>query len=184
MLKLNLGCGPLPIHPQHLEVMKNPEEWTLVDLYVKDKNIKNWDATVLQEVKDETCDHIYASHLLEHISHRQVPTVLNTWYRKLKPAGKLTINVPDLLWASRQVIRHENGQMVDSTVFGGFEGTRGLQSIFYGTHDHEGEYHKAGFTPTSLGELLVVAGFHNININCWYDAHDMGVLLATAEKAV
>jgi len=181
-MKLYLGCGPLPIHPQHLTVMSNIDDWTLVDLYIEDEKIKNWDATKLEEVKNNSCDAIYASHLLEHISHRSILKVLTLWRNKLTSGGELIINVPDLVWASRQVLKYENDQMMDSDVFTSFEGTRGLQSIFYGTHEHEGEIHKAGFTKKSITELLTQIGMREISVDSWYDAHDMGVLLAHAIK--
>lgn len=181
-MKLCLGSGPLPVHPQHLEIMTNLDDWTMVDLYVKDPKIKNWDATKLAEVEDSSCEAIYASHLLEHISHRTISEVLNLWKNKLMDNGILILNVPDLLWAARQVLKYESGQFLDSKVYGSFEGNTGLQSIFYGTHAHEGEIHKSGFTKKSLTELLTHIGFREISVNCIYDAHDMGVLLASAIK--
>ena len=182
MLKLNLGCGPLPIHPQHYSVMEKPEEWTLVDFYVKDPSIKNWDAEKLEEVENGSCEAIYASHLLEHISHRRISEVLTLWYNKLCDNGQIIINVPDLLWASREVIKYENDQPLSSSVYTSFEGNTGLQSIFYGTHAHEGEVHKAGFTQKSLTALLESIGFKNVAVTPWYDAHDMGVLMAWGIK--
>ena len=38
---------------------------------------------------------IYASHVLEHISHREVAKVLTEWYRVLKEGGILRLSVPD-----------------------------------------------------------------------------------------
>lgn len=181
MSKLNLGVGPMPIHPQHLQVMDNLEEWTLVDKFVQDPNIKNWDAEKLDEVPDGSVDTIYTSHLLEHISHTQLVPVLEVWYRKLKPGGKLIINVPDMEWTARQILRFESGQIL-SGVYADFEGDRGLQTIVYGSHAHEGEYHKACFVRTSLWELLDGVGFEKIKIDQYEDAHDMGILLANCTK--
>ena len=181
-MKLYLGCGPLPIHPQHLQIMTNLDEWIMVDLYVQDPKIKNWDATTLEAVQDKTCECIYASHLLEHISHRILPEVLTVWKNKLQDGGELILNVPDLVWASKQVLKYESGQILDSQVYDTFEGNTGLQSIFYGTHEHEGEYHKAGFTKKSLTALLTQIGMRSINVDSWFDAHDMGVLLANCNK--
>lgn len=181
MLKLNLGCGPLPLHPQHLKVMTNPSEWTLVDKFVNHPDVKKWDAEILMEVANESCDHIYASHLLEHIAHVEVPYVLDRWHKKLAKGGQLTINVPDLAWAAKQVLRFEAKQML-SGLYTDFEGEHGLQSVVYGTQSHEGEYHKSGYTKTSLEEMLDGCGFKEIKVEEWYDAHDMGVLFATCKK--
>lgn len=180
--KLCLGSAEPPIHPQHLQVMSDYENWQLVDQYVDHPQVMKMDATTLDEVPSDYLQYIYASHLLEHISHRIVPLVLKLWYTKLEQGGRLTINVPDLEWACRQVIKHENMQPLDSSVYTQFEGNNGLQSIFYGTHAHDGEYHKAGFTKTSLKRLLEEVGFKEINIEQIYEAHDMGCLIASCVK--
>lgn len=181
-LQLNLGCGPLPLHQQHLTVMGGDlRDWILVDKYVTHPMIKNWDATTLEEVEDESVSHIYASHLLEHISHTKTDEVLKLWQRKLIPGGKLTINVPDLVWACSKLLKLESGQMLDGYYYQ-FQGEHGLQSVFYGSQSHEGEHHHAGFTETSLFTTLDDLGFVNIAVTAEMDAHDMGVVIATARK--
>ncbi len=171
-----------PIHPQHLEVMSDYENWQLVDLFIDHPEVLKMDATKLKEVEDNYLEHIYASHLLEHISHRDILSILKLWYNKLQVNGKITLNVPDIEWAARQVIRFENMQPIESSVYTTFEGNNGLQSIIYGTHAHEGEIHKSAFTKTSLKELLEKIGFRNITISQVFEAHDMGCLIASASK--
>jgi 2-polyprenyl-3-methyl-5-hydroxy-6-metoxy-1,4-benzoquinol methylase len=181
---LNLGVGPGRIHQQHLDIMlpiAPIEKWTLVDKFVIQDGIENWDAEVLDEVPNGSVDVIYTSHLLEHISHRNLVPVLEMWFDKLKPGGRLIINVPDMEWAARQILRFESGQIL-SGVYSDFEGERGLQSVVYGTHAHDGEHHKACFVRTSLWELLDGVGYEKIKIEQFEDAHDMGVLLARCEK--
>jgi hypothetical protein len=181
---LNLGCAEPPIHEQHIRLMEGIAplpEWGLVDLYVKHPEVINLDARTLEGIPDGFLYTIYASHLLEHVSHRDVPEVLALWYRKLGADGKLIVNVPDIIWACRQAIRWENGQTLDG-VYARFEGNHGLQSVFYGTHAHGGEYHQAGFTKRSLAELFLNAGFQGVSVDQMYDAHDMGVLIAEGEK--
>lgn len=180
--KICLGAAEPPIHPQHFEVMRDFENWQLTDLYVSHPDIVKLDATTMDEIKDDYLEHIYASHLLEHISHKEVPQVLRLWHNKLKKDGILTLNVPDLEWACRQVIRHENMQPLQSDVYSTFEGDRGLQSIFYGTHAHDGEIHKSGFTKTSLKNLLEKVGFKDVNISQIYEGHDMGCLFSFCVK--
>lgn len=180
--KVNLGVGPLPIHPQHLQVMKNLDEWILVDKYVKEEGIQNWDATTLVPIPNDSMELIYASHLLEHISHPQVPKTLKLWYDKLKNGGEVIINVPDLVWAAKQIVKYENDRPLDSAVFTDFFHHNGLLDIVYGTHAHEGERHQSGYTKKALTGLLEDAGFTEVSVEEAYDAHDMGVLLATAKK--
>lgn len=180
MFKLNLGCGPFPIHDQHLEVMGDLSEWILVDWYVKDDRIANWDATNLP-IQDKSCDVIYASHLLEHIPHVDNIKVLTHWYNKLHSGGKLILNVPDLEWACRRLLQYEDGRLLDG-YYNTFSGEHGLISIFYGSQSHDGEYHKSGYTKTFINRLLKDVGFIDIQIEQIEEAHDMGCLIVTATK--
>lgn len=180
--RANLCCGPFPIHPQHLQIMTNLDEWILVDKYVKHPQIENWDVTNLEKIGDLTMETLYCSHGLEHIPHPQVPEVLYHWFKKLKVGGKLILNVPDLKWTARQIIKYENESILDSPVFQTFNGHNSLQDILYGTHAHMGEQHQSGYTKRSLSQLLTEAGFENIEIEEMYDAHDMQVLFTTAWK--
>lgn len=161
--------------------MGDVSTWTLVDKFVSDPSIKNWDATTLEEVSDNSCEQIYASHLLEHIPHVDVPGILNIWYRKIKSGGKLTINVPDLSWAAMTLIEYDLGKELNG-YYDRFEGEHGLQSIFYGSQSHKGEFHKSGYIRESVLDLLEKAGFSKISIEQVVDAHDMGVIIATGEK--
>ena len=182
---LNVGVGPLPIHPQHVTIMESyapMDKWTLADLYVTDPGFKQWDATKLDEVPDGTVDVFYASHLLEHIPHTELVDVLNLWFRKIKPGGTLIINVPDMAWAAKQILKFESGQALTG-LYAEFEGNHGLQTIIYGTYAHDGEKHQSAYTRRSLYEWLEGIGFKNIHIEEYYDAHEMGVLLATCQKS-
>ena len=38
------------------------------------------DARILNKIKDNSCDIIYACHILEHISRNEVQSVVNKWY--------------------------------------------------------------------------------------------------------
>lgn len=178
-MKLYIGCGPSPIHTQHLEVLGNPDEWTFIDKYIKEPHIKNWDGRFLDEVEDESIEHIYSSHTLEHFEHEHIPAILETWKRKLKVGGKLTINVPNILWVLKRLNALEQDGFLDG-YYNTFAGEHGLLSVIYGSQSHEGEYHKGAFTPQYLESLL--KGFSNVYIDTFEDAHDMGIILAICQK--
>ena len=180
-MKLLLGCGPSPIHQQHKDVMGDFKEWTFVDLHVEEAHIKNWDATKLKEVKNSSVEEIYSSHLLEHFPHTDTESILKRWYDVLIPGGKLILNVPDLVWAARELVRLDNGQVLHG-YYDQFEGEHGLLSIFYGSQSHDGEFHKTGFTASSIINLLVRVGFKDIEVDQVHEAHDMRCLIVEAIK--
>lgn len=179
--KVCLGSAEPPIHPQHLQIMEDFENWQLIDLYVKHPDIINMDATDLQ-YEDNFLEHIYASHLLEHLPHRNTEKILTHWYNKLKQGGRLTLNVPDMEWTAREIIKFSNYEPLTSNVYTIFEGNNGLQSILYGTQSHDGEYHKAAFTERSIKELLEKTKFKNVVVDRFYDGHDMGIIFVNAIK--
>lgn len=196
---LNLGCGPVRlIHPQHKILMQDYapfEQWTLVDLYAKEpdfdlheaskpqnESIQTWDATTLLEVPDGSCKVIYSSHLLEHFPHPTIPQILQVWYTKLLPGGTVVVNVPDLAWVCKEVVKYTKGDLLQG-YYDTFAGEHGLLSIIYGSESHAGEYHKGGFTKAYLERLLAEVGFVDISVEQVFDAHDMQVLLAKGKKA-
>ncbi len=179
-MKLYLGSACPPFHPQHIAVMGDVSEWTAVDLYVDHPEVKKWDATDLP-IDDESVEMIYASHLLEHLPHVDLPRILKHWNKKLIQGGSLILNVPDLLWASQSLVDYVSTGKIDG-YYNTFKGEHGLLSIFYGSQSHDGEYHKSGFIKSYLYELLKDAWYRNIVITSLIDAHDMGVLISTCRK--
>lgn len=184
--KANLGCGPLPLYPQDARYMgiKDPfdhKDWLLIDLYIKDPNILNWDIEVLDQIPDGYLEQIYCAHALEHISHQKIHEVLSLWNRKLTQGGTITINVPDLMYAFKQLKALENDQVPDG-LYNSYYGLHGVNAIIYGTHSQEGEHHMSGYTASSLAYLLASSGFHDVVVDEIYDDHQMGVLIAKATK--
>ena len=180
-MKLYLGCAQPPFHQQHLEIMGNVDEWTWVDLYVDHPNVRKWNATDLSEVDNNSCEAIYASHLLEHLPQVDVPRVLRHWYDKLQDGGKLILNVPDMTWLARRVLDLAGGKTLDG-YYTDWTGEHGLMNIVYGAQSHEGEYHKSGFHKEYLEQILRDAGFQTAMAMTAYDAHDMGIVFAEAYK--
>ncbi len=54
------------------------------------------DITDLSQFQDESCEEIYASHVLEHVNQAQALPTLKGIYRTLKAGGKFYVSVPDL----------------------------------------------------------------------------------------
>jgi predicted SAM-dependent methyltransferase len=99
---------------------------------------------------DGSCDAIYASHVLEHVSHRAgLPVALAELRRLLKRRGTLYLAVPDMEALSRVVVQCEGDLATQyhamAALFGGQTGPF--------------DYHKSGFTRSILSYLLQDAGF-------------------------
>jgi len=77
-LKLNIGAGNTQL-PGFLNV-----------------DIKQGQPAYPLPYPDEAATEIYASHVLEHYSHRQAPAALLDWVRVLAPGGRIRIAVPNL----------------------------------------------------------------------------------------
>jgi predicted SAM-dependent methyltransferase len=94
-------------------------------------------------------DLIYASHCLEHFSHRQTAQVLTEWHRVLKTGGVLRIGVPNF----------------DSLVHAYEAGGRDIeliQGVLSGGQDYPLNVHLRSFTHQSLSRLLEDAGFKTV----------------------
>ena len=85
---LDVGCGPYKAFPHFIGV-DNGHHWGMMGADVKA------DASDLSLFSNESCDAVYSSHLLEHISYENVPAVLNEWFRVVKNGGHVILYVPD-----------------------------------------------------------------------------------------
>jgi len=97
--------------------------------------------------KDEVFDHVYSSHLIEHFSHREVKDVVKEWVRVLTKGGTIEIRCPWL--------------RVRALIFF-LRPTWGNVKHIYGGQEHEGNFHKCGFSFNLLKELLEECGITKV----------------------
>ena len=138
-LKLNLGARTTVI-PGFKNVDKDQHNGT-VDIVS--------DVSKL-DVKSNTVEEIYASHILEHFPHIQTKEVLAEWYRVLQPGGELKVAVPDFEMTTR-VIYH-NGGLNDWAV-----------NYLWGDQVYDSAFHYAGFDEKRLTKLLEDVGFVGVD---------------------
>lgn len=125
-MKLNLGAGP---HAR--------EGYVPVD--------RKLGSEVFPLAFGEECaEEIYASHVLEHFSHRETLDVLKDWARVLKPGGWLKVAVPDLAYAAQ----HTSHPHFEGWLMGG--------------QIDEDDFHHAIFTKPKLERLMAQAGLTEI----------------------
>jgi predicted SAM-dependent methyltransferase len=154
-IRLNIGCGG-NIRPGYVNI----------DAFAPGPDFK-MDAAHLAFC-DRSCDEIFSSHVLEHLSKHEVLPILREWNRILKTTGMVEIIVPDLPWCMKQWLR-----LPDSARW-----EWALDTIF-GLQDHPGEFHKTGFSTDRLRQLLVEAGFERIEVSTRFD-HGMQSIRALA----
>ena len=70
-MKLHIGCGDIII-----------PGWTNLDIDNLPGVDINDDARMLSKIPDESCDIIYACHILEHLGRHEIENVLKTWNKK------------------------------------------------------------------------------------------------------
>ncbi|MCZ8121884.1 MAG: methyltransferase domain-containing protein [Magnetospirillum sp.] len=91
---LNLGCGEL-CHPA----------WINIDTLAQPPQRIGWDLALKLPVPTDSCDAIYASHVVEHFHPDAAPGILAGWYDALRPGGILRVVVPDLEENARAYLR-------------------------------------------------------------------------------
>lgn len=135
---IHLGCGPI-----------NAQGFINVDLrpfshvhYIQE--IEN-----LNIFPNEYADLIYASHVLEHVSHCKLSEVLKEWYRVLKKNGILRISVPDF-------------DKIVNVYFSEKNDIKSIISPLMGGQDNLYNFHKSVFNENYLKELLLLTGFRDV----------------------
>lgn len=134
MEKLNVGSA--------LILLPN---YTNIDF--KDADI-NCDIRKGLPFKDNEVEEILASHILEHLSFKELPKVLDEFYRVLAPGKLLHIRVPDILKSMKAFIENKDGKRWKYWI-----------KEIYGGQWGEGEFHKNCFTKDRLIEMICYIGF-------------------------
>lgn len=113
MSNLNIGCG-----------LKAPEDWINIDaspslrisrIYLVrlllgkrlppwPRNVRYADITRRLNIDDNSCDLVFASHVIEHLSLDDAIIAFANIYAVIKPNGILRLIVPDLLTITRNYI--------------------------------------------------------------------------------
>lgn len=104
----------------------------------------------LSDIRKETVDNIYASHVLEYFDRFEAKAVLNEWFRVLKPGGSLRLAVPD--FQSLVGVYHDSDDIV--SILGPLFGRMSTGS--------ENIYHRTVWDFRSLTAALEEAGFAEV----------------------
>lgn len=126
----------------------------------------------LSKFKSESVDVIWASHILEHLHTKQVPEVLKSTYRILKPNGIAIFIVPNLSELGKYLI----SQNIHEPIYISDAGPITSMDILYGLiSGNEYMSHKTGFTEKYAIDLL-----KNFNLNGYTKTieHNLFILIS------
>jgi ubiquinone/menaquinone biosynthesis C-methylase UbiE len=153
-MKLALGCWK----------RNYGKDWTHVDLanlpHIDIKsNVKS-----LPMVPTESCELVYASHVLEYFDRTQVLKVLTEWHRVLKPGGVLRLGVPDFEAMAKLYV---DGKCKLSNILGPLYGkmSMGNKTI----------YHKTTYDFVELESILESLTFKGVTRYDWRDTEHAGM---------
>lgn len=135
MNKLHIGCGKNII-----------PDWKNLDIqYFFGVDIID-DVTKLTKIEDDSCDIIYACHILEHISRHDTLKVLTLWRNKLKDKGTLRLSVPDFYKILQRY--NQRGEILECVglVNGGQRNSYDVHLMIFDKKLLSDMLHKAGFS--------------------------------------
>ena len=137
---IELGCG-MPD-----ESLKTTEGEVLrVDAREECKPDYRCDVRANLPWPSESFDIVFSSHTLEHFDRAEVPGVLREWCRLVKPDGEIRMTLPNIEWAAQRIMNQE----IDGNVM----------NVLYGAQSYALNFHKTGFTPKIIEQLLTEFGF-------------------------
>tara|TARA_Y100000741_G_C18107881_1_gene499625 strand:+ start:37 stop:546 length:510 start_codon:yes stop_codon:yes gene_type:complete len=139
-MKLNIGGESKKEGWKILNIQKKPD----IDFI---GNINN-----LDQFDDESCEEIYASHIIEHVDQKTVLNTLKGINRILKKNGKFYISVPDMDSLCHFFISPLANKKIKFHV---------MRMIFGGQVD-EYDYHYFGWNYEFLNDYLIQAKFSEI----------------------
>lgn len=113
---------------------------------------------------DQTFDVVSSRHVLEHFMFSEAPDLVREWVRILKVGGTLRINVPNLAYAAREILKAEADPCYSPGVYP-------LYQAYGKQTGNDGEQHRNGFTRHSLQRLLEHCGLSDISVEV---AGDLG----------
>jgi len=138
-LRLNIG-GTTPL-----------EGWKILNIQAGPDVDFIGDCKNLEQFTDNSCQEIYASHVLEHLSYvGELVHTLKEFHRLLVPGGTCRISVPDFELLCRMFVHPSlNGEQ---RFF--------VMNMIFGGQQDPWDFHKVGLSWEFLSSYLKQAGFN------------------------
>jgi len=134
----------------------------------------------LAGVPDASVSMVFSKHNLEHVESHQVPLVLASFFRVLRPEGFAVLRTPDMAALARLILeRGLEATFMTTTTDGGYE-IAPIDAIFGSRVCIERGMtymaHRTGFTGDSMRQHLLRAGFETVKINHWTGRCELGAI--------
>jgi len=131
------------------------------------ENVKYGDIVKGLPFEENSCDNIYCSHILEHLSYNDCIKALSNTYKMLKVGGIFRCIVPDLeIYARNYILKFDRGTVdsgdyfIRQTMLGQEVRTRGIKNILLASFGNS--HHLWMWDEMTLRERLIESGFKNI----------------------
>jgi hypothetical protein len=124
-------------------------EWTITRLDINPvvkPDILHDIAQPLPEQYRGKFDIVFCSHMMEHMTRKEVLPAMRHICSAVKNHGEVYIIVPSLEWCAQQIIEHKDGLAVQGLIFGGER------------QDNNWDVHKSGWTLNALRRMMEICG--------------------------
>lgn len=181
------GCG-LCAPPEWENYDSSPtlrlQKFPIIGKLIKEKlnvkfpdNVIYGDITKGLPVPDNSCDGVYSSHTLEHLSLKDFRIAIKNTFKILKPEGIFRCVIPDLEAAARlyiSKIENDNSyasvDFMHQTLLGKESRDKGIKSIISAVFGNS--HHLWMWDRHSLKEELIKAGFRSVREYSFNDSED------------
>lgn len=95
---LDLGSGGWPVIPNAIQVELPPDEFARYTGGREPAVPIGWHGDIFDlPFRDNTCDYVHCSHVIEDFDPMRWPVMFTEWMRVLKPGGFLVLLVPEVV---------------------------------------------------------------------------------------
>jgi predicted SAM-dependent methyltransferase len=129
-------------------------------------------ATDLSEFPDGSVDYIETHHMIEHLSFEEARTAFREWSRALRPNAYVVVTCPDFEALVKRWTSSSRKENWEQTI-----------KMFYGSQEHEGMFHKSGYSAERLKEMFGEAGLNVVFSYTPYPRRPTPSLCVVAQKS-
>jgi ubiquinone/menaquinone biosynthesis C-methylase UbiE len=131
----------------------------------------------LPGIKESSCDTVYCSHVLEHLSYEDCKLALKNTYAILKPGGRFRCVLPDLGFAIEQYLKDKKEQpelasihFMQTTLLGYAQRPKGIKEKIMAALGNS--HHLWMWDRDSLTQALKDAGFNKVSVADFNDSEE------------